>query len=524
MIANRQYFVVRIDKEQQRKKRELIVLGGAGYLGVRHSDGQDYKGPGIILTGTEVGSPAYAAGFKAKDIILSVNDVEINTFEQLVDEIAKYPPGTEVNLGYYNSVLLARSKQVKKVKLGQKRIDLENPAHLRDMRHNLQFGEILACGLLAHKNFPHAKKGDILLFHHSVEHKARLEGDMTFNDWHLIDHDEEGNEIRLVNYEFEVLGVLKIVKGKVSIIPHPKYVFCHQQIKKATVQQDAKSGLWLPDHWDKTILEYQAQLDELAAQIKEIQSSSVMKEELSNENYKQIGAIQQAIGMLMKEKRTIARKMHQKKLVEVTVLFFNEKSKETLGYSLSPGDKLIADYYSLYPLDIQGVCYSLARVGTIEAAALKKPLPFKKIKTKKTVMSNLFQPLRDRIIVKPHEAEVITESGLIIPDVAQQMPGRGEVVACGPGTVENPMEAMVGDIILYSKYAGTEVTYENQKYLFLREDEILTTLSKEEAAKTIAENNRVLARKLELEEQKKKQVEALASKKEEAPVPTNTAD
>jgi chaperonin GroES len=504
MQPNRQYFIVSIDKEQQAIKREKIVLGGSGYLGCRYADGQDYKGPGVILSGVEPGSPAQAAGFKAKDIILGVEKVDVNSFEELADQISKYAPGETITLKMLNSIMVNPEPMVKKVKLGQKKIDLENPAHLRDMRHNLQFGEVVDFGPEAIRNFPHAKIGDTLIFHHSVEYKGRMEGDSTYNDVHLIGHDEAGNELRLVNHDFEILGVLKYKKGKPNIIPHPKFVFCHMQIKKAAIQHDAKTGLYLPESWEKTMQDYNEKLEELAVQVEQINSSSVVKERTSEHNYRKKEEIKSMVEMLMKQKKEITRKMHQKKLVEVTVLYFNEASKDALGYSLSAGDKVLVDYFTLYPLDIQGVCFSLARVSVIEAAIFKKPLPFKKIKSKKNVMSptNFFSPLHDRVILKMHEAEVITESGLIIPDVAQQVPGRAVVVACGPGTKEYPMQAKAGDVVLLSKFSGTDVEYGGEKFRFIHEAEILTTLTEDEAKKANAENERVILRKAELQKER----------------------
>jgi chaperonin GroES len=509
MKPNRQYIAVKIDKAQQAIKRERIVLGGAGYLGVRHSENQDYKGKGIILSGVQPGSPAEKAGFKAKDVILSINELPVNTFEELVEAVAKYQPEEVVRIEHLNALLMSGEPQLKLVTLGQKKIDLENPAMLRDLRHNLQFGEIIEIGEDVAIEFPHAKIGDTLIFHHAVEHKARTEGDVTYNDFHLVDVDAGGNEIRIIHKDFEILGVLKIRKSGPVIIPDPKYIFCHQQIMRASVQKDKKSGLWLPEQWEKSILEYQEQLDELQAQLTEITSSTVLSEKTNQKNFLRKEEIAVTINMLKKEKTRISRKMHQKRLVETTVLFCNPKSQKELGYHLEAGDKLVVDYYSLYPLDIQGVFFSLARVGSIEGAILQKPLPFKKIKStkKSNTMSNpLFVPLHDRVILKMHEAEVITESGLFVPDVAQQIPGRGLVVACGPGLPDKPMQAKEGDIVLLSKFAGTDVNYEGTDYRFIREDDILTTLNGEEAAKAISDNERVLAQKELLAKQRNEEI------------------
>ena len=83
------------------------------------------------------------------------------------------------------------------------------------------------------------------------------------------------------------------------------------------------------------------------------------------------------------------------------------------------------------------------------------------------------KPINDRVVVKPAPAEEKTSGGIIIPDTAKEKPQRGEVVAVGPGKDGNAMTVSKGDIVLYGKYAGQEVTLEGQDYLIMREDDIL---------------------------------------------------
>jgi len=87
-------------------------------------------------------------------------------------------------------------------------------------------------------------------------------------------------------------------------------------------------------------------------------------------------------------------------------------------------------------------------------------------------MSINIKPLHDRVVVKPAEAETKTASGIIIPDTAKEKPQRGEVVAVGEGKKDEPMTVKVGDVVLYGKYAGTEVNIEGTEYLILRESDI----------------------------------------------------
>ncbi len=91
------------------------------------------------------------------------------------------------------------------------------------------------------------------------------------------------------------------------------------------------------------------------------------------------------------------------------------------------------------------------------------------------------KPLSDRVLVKPAEAEEKTASGIIIPDTAKEKPQKGKVVAVGKGKVSDdgklcPPEIKVGDIVLYGKYSGTEITIDNSDYLIMRESDIYAIL------------------------------------------------
>jgi chaperonin GroES len=88
------------------------------------------------------------------------------------------------------------------------------------------------------------------------------------------------------------------------------------------------------------------------------------------------------------------------------------------------------------------------------------------------------QPLEDRIVVRPAEAEEKTASGLVIPDTAKEKPQQGEVLAVGPGRRSDtgeliPLDISVGDTVVYSKYGGTEITQEGEDLLILAGRDIL---------------------------------------------------
>ena len=82
------------------------------------------------------------------------------------------------------------------------------------------------------------------------------------------------------------------------------------------------------------------------------------------------------------------------------------------------------------------------------------------------------QPLEDRVLVKPAAAEEKTSSGIIIPDTAKEKPQKETVVAVGKGKKDEPMTVKNGDLVLYGKYSGTEITIDGDEYLIMREADI----------------------------------------------------
>jgi chaperonin GroES len=86
------------------------------------------------------------------------------------------------------------------------------------------------------------------------------------------------------------------------------------------------------------------------------------------------------------------------------------------------------------------------------------------------------KPLGSRVIIEPLVAEEKTQGGIIIPDSAKEKPQSGKVVAAGPGSKDEPMEVKVGDVVLYGKYAGTEINYENNDYLIMSQSDILAVV------------------------------------------------
>jgi len=100
----------------------------------------------------------------------------------------------------------------------------------------------------------------------------------------------------------------------------------------------------------------------------------------------------------------------------------------------------------------------------------------------RSAVSVSIKPLEDRIVIKTLDAEVTTPSGLVIPDSAQEKPQEGEVLAVGPGRIDDkgnrvPVDVAVGDKVIYSKYGGTEVKYDGEDYLILSARDVLAVVA-----------------------------------------------
>ncbi len=97
-------------------------------------------------------------------------------------------------------------------------------------------------------------------------------------------------------------------------------------------------------------------------------------------------------------------------------------------------------------------------------------------------MARTYQPYGDRVIVRPTQREEVSAGGIVLPDTVQEKPQEGEIVAVGPGRTADDgkriaMESKVGDIVVYSKYAGSEIKEEEDDFLILRESDILAKIS-----------------------------------------------
>jgi len=93
----------------------------------------------------------------------------------------------------------------------------------------------------------------------------------------------------------------------------------------------------------------------------------------------------------------------------------------------------------------------------------------------------MLEPLEDRVVVKAIEEEETTKGGIVLPDTAKEKPQKGEVIAVGPGKFSDDgkriaMSVKVGDKVIFAKYGGTEVKYDGEEYLIMRESDILAVI------------------------------------------------
>lgn len=98
-------------------------------------------------------------------------------------------------------------------------------------------------------------------------------------------------------------------------------------------------------------------------------------------------------------------------------------------------------------------------------------------------MSVSIKPLEDRVVLQQVKAEKVTSSGLVIPDAATEKPNEGVVIAVGPGRLDDkgnrlPVDLKVGDVVIYSKFGGTEVKYDGEEYLIMNSSDIVAVIER----------------------------------------------
>jgi chaperonin GroES len=144
--------------------------------------------------------------------------------------------------------------------------------------------------------------------------------------------------------------------------------------------------------------------------------------------------------------------------------YVDEKNPRRLGDIVAIGDEVTTVSVG------DKVCYFVS--GKIERDDLHYILE-EKIEY---IMGVKIVPLHDRVLIKPAPVEDVTAGGIIIPDVAKEKPLRGTVFAAGAGKKDEPVTVKEGDVVLYGKYAGTEIQIDGELYLIMRESDILAIL------------------------------------------------
>lgn len=327
------------------------------------------------------------------------------------------------------------------------------PENFQDMAYNLQYGEVVAIGHKAAKEFPQAEIGDILIFHHHVEYKPRVAGDNTYQDTHLVETLDNFDEIRTVDISYEVFGVIKTETQ--TIIPFRNFVFCHEEFKPASFQQTS-SGIYMPDAWEASQQQMVDKLEELKMEIDNLRSSNQYQNVAANQG--EILQIEKTIASINKEREEITRKMNKERYMELTLLYINEETISYFGEDVKAGDKVFAHSFALYPLDIDGVHFTI--INTDYIALIK------------TENMKEFIPLHNRVLVIPDEKEKKTKGGIIVPDTVKNTPNQGKVYASGPGYKGVETTVKAGDKVMYQKNAGTEIEIEGKSYLLMREEDI----------------------------------------------------
>lgn len=360
MRVNAPYILVQINKEDQNERRSTFYASQKPHIGFLLTD-QDNPAACIVM-GTESGSPAEAAGFNKGDCILALENLPVSSTAEFINTFNQFKPGQEITIKYL-SVFNPSEPFEKKVTVGVLNFKLSTNATQLDMRYNLQHGTIIDIGKMAKEEFPEMELGDLLLFHHTVEYRPRTEGDLFYNDWHLIETLPNGDEIRLVRVYTEVFGVVKPTADGYTIIPYKEWIFCHPRMHPAEFQ--IKNGIWQPLNWKMTMDEMTDKLADLAQHFQSVGESTVMKQKTTEENYRIKEDIQKRMEEINRERMALAKKVNESQLMESRAIFINPVTNKELQQQIEPGDHIVMDQYSLYPLDLGEISYVLAKVSQI---------------------------------------------------------------------------------------------------------------------------------------------------------------
>ena len=149
---------------------------------------------------------------------------------------------------------------------------------------------------------------------------------------------------------------------------------------------------------------------------------------------------------------------------------------------MAEGHVDVKRYQIISLLYIVFICFSVINIKiSVLDSNIYTIKSFQSLEKEEVKVSVSIKPLEDRIVVRPVEAEQVTASGLVIPDTAKEKPQEAEVIAVGPGRVDDsgkriPVDVAVGDKVIFSKYGGTELKYNGEEYLVLSARDVLAVV------------------------------------------------
>lgn len=325
------------------------------------------------------------------------------------------------------------------------------PSHLMDFTNNLQFGEIVALGTLASKQFPMAKIGDIAIFDHVVEFKVEgdtslIEKEMLNTDEHLVDIEPNGDEIRLVKVSNDLGTQLFGIYKDNEFIPAPNMVLCYKEFSQSGFQ--LVKGIYVNTELDKK--PYVEAL-EVANHAKKEMLRVIQQMPRNEKTYK---LLEDANSRLKEAELHIKRlnKILQKPvLLDLTIASVSE----TDSAELKKGDIVTINKNLVYPLDLFGKNFILVKKSDFLLCKLNH-------------QNKMLTPLKNNVIIKLDKAKTETEKGIFIPGTAEVKITKGTVKYIG-SKVE---EVKVGDIVEINPNATVEIFENDESLLVIREDNI----------------------------------------------------
>ncbi len=355
------------------------------------------------------------------------------------------------------------------------------------MTRNLQYGEIVSIGEPAKINFPEAAEGDILIFHHSVEHKPNPGGDRNYYVPSLLGIEEDGNELYSVSCDYQTFGVLKL--SMKTIIPFKGKIFCHTQYIDAAMLYKPAASILDPNYASATqsisvIKQYEVQSDMLMEKLNDLKNEIENKELGIDAKLKALLRVPvtfmsldekkkhsdkidkermlfedrvKLINQLNQERARISELIRSSYFFEYTIMFINPEIEIKWGISIQMGDKIVAikyikDEYTVEPL------------GKVEYC-LKDEEDVALVKKQRT---NEYMPVRTWLIIKPDAPKRVTDGGLFLPDTAILHPNTGTIVSAGSECVITP-----GQKVRFQIAKHLPMNINGVEYLIMKEEKLL---------------------------------------------------